>query len=173
MGNSGSDNTLGVIVFLCAPTVGLPALLVLLTALAPGYVGRARDVMRRWPGRSFLLGLVNFAFFFALAMLANVKFVPLQIVGALSLLVALPILLTAGLLAAAGVVGERTWQQIASKPASLLGALAIGILAMGLALLMPIVGWIVFLGLAFTGAGAAIIALFWRKQAQPEVHGSC
>jgi hypothetical protein len=107
MGNGSSGSTFGLIVFLCAPIVGLPALLALLTALAPGYAERARGVMRRWPGRSFLLGLVNFAFFFALAILVNVKFAPLRLIGALSLFVALPTLLTAGLLAAAGVVGER------------------------------------------------------------------
>jgi hypothetical protein len=153
MENGGTNDIIGVIMLLCAPTAGLPALLILLTALAPNYVERARDVMRRRSGRSFLLGLVNFAFFFAVALL-----------GALSALVALPILLIAGLLTATGVSGERVWQQITPKPVSLLGSQAIGILAMGLTLLAPIVGWMLFAGLVFTGLGASIIALFHRAQ---------
>jgi hypothetical protein len=164
MENGGTNDIIGVIMLLCAPTAGLPALLILLTALAPNYVERARDVMRRRSGRSFLLGLVNFAFFFAVALLANVELAPIQLIGALSALVALPILLIAGLLTATGVSGERVWQQITPKPVSLLGSQAIGILAMGLTLLAPIVGWMLFAGLVFTGLGASIIALFHRAQ---------
>lgn len=169
MENDSTNDVIGAAMLLCAPTAGLPALLILLTALAPDYVERARGVMRRWPGRSFLLGLVNFAFFFAVALLANAEFAPVQLIGALSVLIALPILLTAGLLAAAGVAGERIWRQLASKPASLLGSLAIGVLMMNLTLLAPIVGWMLFLGLVFTGLGAFIIATFHRKQTRPEI----
>lgn len=168
MENSSTNDVIGIIMFLCAPTVGLPALLILLTALVPNYVRRARGVMHKWPGRSFLLGLINFAFFFAVALLANVEFAPVQLVGALSVLVVLPILLTAGLLTATGVVGERVWQQVTSRSASLLGSLAIGILVMGLTLLVPIIGWMLFLGLVFTGLGASIIVLFRRKQAETD-----
>jgi hypothetical protein len=120
--------------------------------------------MRRRPGRSFLLGLINFVFFFAVALLANVEFAPIRLVGALSVLIVLPVLLTAGLLTATGVVGERVWQQITSKSASPLGSLIIGILAVNLALLAPIVGWLLSLGLVFAGLGASIIALFQQKQ---------
>jgi hypothetical protein len=168
MDNSSTNDVIGMIAFLCAPAVGLPALLILLTALVPKYVGRARGVMHKWPGRSFLLGQVNFMFFFAIALFADVEFIPVQLIGAFSMFIALPILLTAGLLAATGVVGERVWQQISPKPASLLGSLVIGILVMGLTLLVPIVGWMLFLGLVFAGLGASIIALFRRRQAQAE-----
>lgn len=169
MENGDTNDLIGLIMLLCTPTAGLPALLILLTALAPSYVERARSVMRKWPGRSFSLGLVNFVFFFAIALLANVEFAPIQLIGVLAVFIALPILLTAGLLTTTGVVGERIWQQIASKPASLLGSLAIGILAMGLTLLAPIVGWMLFLGLVSTGLGASIIAIFRRKQSQPAI----
>ena len=168
MESVNANDVIGLVILLCAPTAGLPALLILLTALAPDYVDRARSVMRRWPGKSFLLGLINFVFFFAVALLANVEYAPAQLLGALSVLIILPILLTAGLLTAAGVAGERVWQQITSKPASLLGSLTIGILVTGLTLLAPIVGWMLFLGLVFAGLGASIIALLRRKQVHAE-----
>jgi hypothetical protein len=168
MENNGTNDIFGTVMLLCAPTVGLPALLILLTALAPNHVARARGVMHKWPGRSFLLGLINFVFFFAVALLANIEFAPVQLIGALSVLIALPILLTAGLLTATGVIGERVWQQVTPKPASLMGSLAIGILVMGLTLLAPIVGWMLFLALVLTGLGASIIALLYRKQIQVE-----
>jgi hypothetical protein len=165
--------------------IGLPAMLVLLTALVPGYVRRTHDVMHKWPGRSFLLGLVNFAFFLALAMLVNfavgvnghlvsASFL-MTVLGAFSLFLVLPLVLSVGLLAAAGVVGNRLWQQIASKPASLMGSLALGVPLMILTLLVPILGWLLFLGLVLVGLGAAIIALgqvivdrLRRRAPQPE-----
>jgi hypothetical protein len=154
---------------LCATMIGLPAMLVLLTALVPGYVRRTHDVIRKWPGRSFMLGLVNFVFFLALAMLVNfaarvnghlvsASFL-MTVIGAFSLFLILPLVLSVGLLAAAGIVGDRLWQQIASKPASLVGSLALGVPLMVLTLLVPILGWLLFLGLVLAGLGAAVIAL--------------
>jgi len=155
------------ICFVGAAIVGLPAMLALLTALVPGYVERARAVMRERPGRSFLLGLVNFLFFGALSLLAGVKFAPAAVLGSLSLAVVLPLFLLAGLLVAAGIVGERVWLQIASRPGTLLGSLILGILGLGLTLLVPIFGWLLFLGLVLAGLGAAIPALVRRKQPEP------
>lgn len=155
--------------------VGLPAILVLLTTLVPDYVERARAVMQDRPWRSFLLGLVNFLFFGALAAsvawLIDINFVLGTIPGALSILIMLPLLLAAGLLASAGVVGERLWAHIASQSGrmiSLLRSLAVGIVIMGLMLLIPLFGWILFLGLVTSGLGAAIMALFHRKQPQAD-----
>jgi hypothetical protein len=72
--------------------VGLPPMLILLTALAPGYVERTRAVMRERPKRCFLLGLVNFLFFGGLSLLSEVPFAPVAIVGAISLIIVLPLL---------------------------------------------------------------------------------
>ncbi len=148
--------------------VGLPPMLILLTALAPGYVGRARAVMRGRPCRSFLLGLINFVFFAALSLLADVPFAPLAFVGIFALLIVLPLFLLVGLLVAAGIVGERVWLQIASRPGSLLGSLVLGILALGLTVLVPIFGWLLFLGLVMAGMGAAILALFQHTPPEGE-----
>mgnify|MGYP006305218025 CR=1 FL=1 len=149
----------GGILLVCMTLVGLPAMLVLLTVLLPSYVERTRDVMRRRPGRSFLLGLVNFVFFLAIALLVNVSFKPVALIGVLSLFIALPVSLSAGLLGATTIAGDRLWRQLAAKQASLMGALALGIPLLGLTLLVPILGWLLFLGLVLAGLGAAIIAL--------------
>jgi hypothetical protein len=154
---------------MCTTMVGAPAILVLLTALVPGYVRRAREVTLKWPVRSFLLGLVNFVFFSALVVLNAIEFVPARIIGATSILICLPILAIVGLLAAAGIVGEKLWLQVAAKPGTLLGSLIIGVLLLGLVLIVPFVGWGIVLALILAGLGASIIALFSRKQAQPEI----
>lgn len=162
------NNADRILLLLCAAIAGMPALLVLLTALVPGYAQRTRAVIRKWPGRSFLLGFVNLLFFFTLTMFTEEEFAPIAFVGGCSLAIVLPILLVAGLFGATGIVGERVWQQISPRDASLLGSLAIGVVVMGLALLTPIVGWALFLILICVGLGASIIALFRRKRPQPE-----
>lgn len=146
-------------IWMCATMLGAPAILILLTALAPGYVKRAREVMLKWPVRSFLLGLVNYLFFSALVLLTAIEFAPLQVIGGLSVLICLPLLSIIGLLAAAGVTGEKLWLQAASKPGTLLGSLIIGVLLLALVLIVPFVGWAIVFGLILTGLGACIIAL--------------
>ena len=157
MGNS--DGTGLVLLWICATMLGAPAILVLLTALAPKYVARAREVMLKRPVRSFFLGLVNFVFFSALVLLGSIEFAPAQVAGLLSLIVCLPVLAIVGLVAAAGVCGEKLWLQAASKPGTLLGSLVIGILLLALVLIVPFVGWTIVFGLILAGLGASIIAL--------------
>ncbi|MCP4538164.1 MAG: hypothetical protein GY832_13570 [Chloroflexi bacterium] len=149
--------------------VGLPPMLILLTSLVPGYVERARAVMRARPGRSFLLGLVNLLFFGAVSLLSGVNFAPLALLGALALFFVLPLFLLMGLLIAAGIAGEQVWLQVTARSGSLLGSLLIGILALGLTILVPILGWLLFLGLVLAGLGAGIVALVQRKKAEPEL----
>ena len=164
LGNNDGE----VICWLGAAIVGLPAMLVLLTALVPGYVERARAVMRERPWRSFMLGLVNALFFAALSLLSGVDFAPVAFLGGFSLVVVLPLFLLAGLLVATGIAGERIWAQIASRPGTLLGSLVLGTLALGLTVLVPIFGWLLFLGLTLTGLGAGIMALFQRSRPEGE-----
>ena len=147
--------------------LGLPPILILLTALMPGFVERARAVMRDRPGRSFLLGILNLGFFSVLMLLIDVGFGPIAFIGVLSVFVVLPICFVAGLWIAAGIVGERVWLQITSRSGSMLGSVALGIVVLILSLLFPIVGLLVFLVLMTIGLGAAITALFRRKQ-QPQ-----
>jgi hypothetical protein len=149
--------------------LGLPPMLILLTALLPGYVERARGVMRDRPGRSFLLGLLNLVFFGVLSMLVGVGFAPIALTGAFSAFVLLPVCMVLGLLIAAGFAGEQILLQVASRTGSLLGSVALGIVVLILSLLLPVVGFLVFVVLMTIGLGAAIFALFRRKQQeQPE-----
>ncbi len=158
----------GLFCLLGMAVVGLPPMLILLTSLAPGYVERARAVMRARPGRSFLLGLVNFMFFGAVSLLLGVSFRPVALLGALALFLVLPLFLLMGLLTATGIVGERVWLQITSRSSSLLGSLLIGTLALGLTVLVPIFGWLLLMGSILTGLGAAIVALVPRKKVEPK-----
>lgn len=152
------------LLIVCTTLAGLPALLVLVTILVPAYVERAKETMRSRPWRSLLLGLVNFVFFALLVLLTEARFALLALLGILSLTVALPLSLVAGLVVAAGCVGEELWLQAASRRASLLGSLLIGTLVLGPTLLVPVLGWIAFTGLVLAGLGAAITALFQRRQ---------
>lgn len=158
------NDSLGPICLSGMTIAGLPAMLVLLTALAPGYVERARAVMRDRPWRSFLLGLVNTLFFGALSLLTSADWAPVALVGGFSLIVVLPLFMVLGLLVTASIVGERIWLQIASRPGSLLGSLVLGILVLGMTLLVPIFGWLLFLGLTMVGLGAGILAIFQHSR---------
>ncbi|MDY7077153.1 MAG: hypothetical protein SXV54_09540 [Chloroflexota bacterium] len=154
----------GAICLLGMAIVGLPPMLILLTALVPGYVERARAVVQAQPRRSFALGLVNGLFFGALSLLTGAEWAPVTLIGGLSLVIVLPLFLVLGLLVAAGIAGERIWLQVTSRPGSLLGATVLGTLVLGLTLLVPILGWVLFLGLTLTGLGASIQALFRRPR---------
>ncbi len=164
----GLGDLVGLIVLVL---LGSSSLLVLLGALLPGYVERTRSTMRMHPGRSFLLGLVNVIFFLAVAWLLNVPFAPLQLLGGLSFLLVLPALLVLGLLVAGSLVGEQVWGHFASQPGRLLISLLIGNAVLLLTLLVPIVGWLLFLAVVLTGIGAAITALFSREKHVVAVSG--
>lgn len=147
---------------------GLPLLLVLLTALVPDYVRRARATMQARPWLSFLLGLVNALFFSGLAMLSGSGVMVVKILGGVSLMVMLPLLVMAGLLVATAASGQRLWLHVTSqaptdKLSTLLRSLIVGVVFMAVMLLIPLFGWLTFLLLLLTGLGAAIVALFQRK----------
>lgn len=161
------NNEGGPICILGMIIIGLPPMLILLTALVPSYVERARAIMRSRPGRSLLLGLVNFVFFVALSLLIDVNFAPAAFVGGVALLIVLPLFALMGLVIAAGITGEQIWLQITSRPGSLLGSLIIGITVLGLTGLVPIFGWLILFGLTLAGLGAAITALVQRKEKHP------
>ncbi len=157
-------NSIGLSALILILLLGFSSLLVLLGVLLPGYAERARSTVRSHPGRSFLLGLVNLVFFLAMAALFQVPFVPLQVLAGLFLFLLLPILIVLGLLAASGLIGEHVWSHFTSKPGRLLAFLLIGNAVILLSLLVPIVGWLLFLGVLLTGIGAAIAALLTRDK---------
>ena len=162
------DDTFIPVFLLILTVIGLPALLVLLSALIPDYVQRAQTVMRARPWRSLFLGLVNTVFFGVLALFAGSDFAPVVFLGGVSLFIVLPLCLLVGLLVATGIVGERVWTQLSSTPARLLKEQLLGIFILGPALLVPIFGWLLFLGLILSGLGAGILALFQRPRPEGE-----
>lgn len=142
------------------------ALLTTLSLLAPGLSQRTAHVLERMSGRSFLLGSVNFLFFFAIAaVLAQIGDSLGGPVGDLSTILALLISLFILSLATLGLVGMvlLLGQRIGVGAPDTVGrTIRAGILlvAAGLA---PVVGWFVLTPLALlTALGATIIALAQR-----------
>lgn len=147
---------------------GFPTLLVLVTALVPTYFDRARRIVSTRPWQSFLLGLVNFVFFFAIAaVFGQATFAPLKAIAVLSLLIVLPLMTVAGLATASGVAGERVLALLTERPGTPLGTLIMGIVCLGLSALLPIIGWLVLAVLLMAGFGAALLALLRRNGTIP------
>jgi hypothetical protein len=152
----------------CAIMTGLPATLVLLTTLVPDYIKRARVVVRQRPGQSFLLGLINFLFvpaLFALPCALGLRDAVTALVVTLTIIALLPFMLM-GAAIVIGVVGEQLLSQTVSRPGSLLGSLVAGIVMFALTALVPVVGWVLLLGLVMAGMGAAMI-VFVRQTRKP------
>lgn len=147
---------------------GFPMLLVLVTALVPAYFDRARRVVYTHTWQSFLLGLVNFCFFLAVAaVFGGSAFAPLKAIAVLSLFIVLPLMTVIGLATASGVAGERVLALLTERPGTPLGTLIIGIVCLGLSALLPIIGWLVLALLLMTGLGAALLALLQRNRVIP------
>ncbi len=139
----------------------LAALFAVLEALFPG---RLRDIRRqvdRRPGRSFLIGLVNFLFFGALSL----GFIALTenvwrffLIPAVIIVAALSISLALGLSAVAGLVGARLFPEHSRFQQTLRGSLLWAI-----ACLVPYIGWFGLLGYTtLVGFGGLILGRFSR-----------
>lgn len=149
------------LLWLIAAEIAIIALLVLCDAMLPGLLGRTRRTIAALPGRSFLVGLVNSAFFGVLsaALLAPGGGIAL-IGGTLATLILAAIAL--GLAATARIIGERL------RPGSgdPLRQFLAGAGTLALASSAPLVGWFVILPLAaLIGFGALLIAVVQRRAA--------
>jgi hypothetical protein len=138
----------------------LMAFFLVLGALFPERVARARRLAGQSPGRSLALGLLNAIFLTSLvvALLAVSEWTRLQILGFPALVISL-IAAVAASLGLAGVtqlVGERLLPD--RGPALRQAA---GALAAGLACAMPFAGWFLLLPyLLLLGLGAFILSYF-------------
>lgn len=138
---------------------GLTALITVGAALLPALVERARANVERLPVRSFLVGLVNALFFglISLALLSAGEGPSLLglIVGSVLLLY-----IALGLAAVADLLADRLGlHELPPLRRRILGALALQ-----LAALTPIVGWVMVPTLAgLTGYGAIVIAIVQRR----------
>jgi hypothetical protein len=157
------EERIGGLIVLIASGAALAALLTLMVVLLPNLSNRTSRTMETMPGRSFLLGAVNFIFFsavaFVLSQIGNGVggfFGGIFSLTALFISIILLLLLCIGLAGLVRLIGERTND---GKPVSL-GQLFRAAVLLVAAVLAPLAGWFVLAPLAlFTGLGAAIIAL--------------
>ncbi|WP_420641198.1 hypothetical protein [Candidatus Leptofilum sp.] len=136
----------------------LAALLVLLPALLPGRVARAQQVAKNSPGRSFVIGLVNFLFFGVLIAIFSQGGELGGLIAAIIFLLLLAVT-AVGLSAINQIVQTRLYPKDEGVKVGL--KTAVLLIAGGL---VPLLGWFVVAPiLLLIGLGAGIIALVRRK----------
>ncbi len=147
-------------------TIALAAYFLFIGALFANRVAKTQRVITAVPGRSFGVGLVNFAFFgtvalvlFSLAENAGSVAKAILILPALFITAVLAVLLSFGLAGMVDLLGERilpevtSWKRIVFSTAVLSFACA-----------LPVVGWfLLFPYVGFVGIGAFILGLFQRE----------
>jgi hypothetical protein len=142
---------------------GLAGLLALCGAIFPAPIERAQRIAEQMPRRAFAVGLLNALFFGLIAAACGSQG---DLGGLLALLILTGLLgyIAVGLTAVAALVGAR----LAPPAWGPLRRLLAGALALELAALVPLVGWVAVPALAgLTGYGALIIALLRRGRAAP------
>jgi hypothetical protein len=142
--------------------VCLIALLLVLAGLWPGFTGRAQDHLVDSTVKAFLVGLVNYAFLGAIALVllnsGPIAFTGLVLGGILLLGTFL------GLPAVAALVGERL-HALRETEATPWSDVVTGGAALYLAAFVPVVGWFLLLpALCLWSFGAAALALVNRQR---------
>jgi hypothetical protein len=130
----------------------------------PQRIVQTRQLVESAPGRSFLVGLVNSAFFLAAAMAVASLGDPFQLVA---LLLLLPISIGAilGLASLVELIGER----LSGGKSGIVG-IAWGALSLGLGCALPYVGWFgLFPFVSLLGLGAFILGLFDRQKSERNI----
>jgi hypothetical protein len=157
------EERIGALLIIIAGGAATAALLALMVILLPNLSSRTSRTMETMPGRSLVLGAINFIFFFAVAfVLSQIGngiggfFGGLFSLVSLIISIVLLLLLSIGLGGLVRLISERTND---SKPVSMGRLFRAAVLLVG-ASLAPLAGWFVLAPLAlFTGLGATIIAL--------------
>jgi hypothetical protein len=156
------NRVLGFVLFIPAAGATAAALLTILVFLLPGKTGRARHALETGPGRSFVIGLVNFVFFGAIAALLNQGGDFLGLISFL-LLLALFGLTLIGMGGLLSLLRHRLYP-LGSERSSLPRETINAAILLLLALLTPVAGWFVLAPmLLLLGLGAGIIALIQRS----------
>lgn len=151
-----------VILLLLIPS--LIAFFVILQILFPVRITKIQAAIEDRPGRSFLLGLVNFAFFLAigLGLFALSGRGSIRVLAVLTVLymAALAVGVCFGLASVVQLVGGRMAARETSFKRSLWGALALI-----LASYLPFVGWfILFPYIGMLGFGGLVLSIFNRPR---------
>jgi hypothetical protein len=148
-------------------TVSLAAYFLTLQLLFPQRAAKTGNILQGMPIRSFGIGLVNFVFFFVIALvlfsisdkIENGFIKGVVMIPALILLAVIATLLSFGLTGMAGHVGGRllpdapSWKQMVW-----------GTVCLSLACALPFLGWfLLFPGIGLSGMGAFILGIFQRE----------
>lgn len=156
--------TIALIFLIPAVTITFIALLITIPYLWPQRATQASHLLDKSPGRSFIIGFVNFLFFGILAAFLSQQG---DFAGLLALLLLLA-LLGIAVLGMGGfllLLANRIYPQAEDELKARLKTAVLLILA----LLAPILGWFVFTPLLLIlGLGAGIMALFRRQQPKTE-----
>jgi len=149
---------------LVALGVGLVALLLVLAAVWPGFTTRTRANLESAPVKTFMIGLVNYVFLGAIA-LVMMNLGPGVVIG-VALLGLLLLGTFLGLPAAASLVGARL-HSLREGETTRWGEIVGGSVALYLAALVPFAGWFLLLpALCLWSFGAAALTLTSRRRAE-------
>jgi len=152
-------------------TISFTAYLLVVNALFPQRVAGTKEVIRSMAGRSFGIGLVNFAFFAVIAIvlislgnkLGSGFIKGILIIPAFIIIAIILVMLSFGLAGMSDHIGERIAPDSAAWKRSVWGTVCI---SLGCAL--PFAGWFVlFPYLGFVGIGAFILGFFQNKTTPP------
>jgi hypothetical protein len=149
-------------------TLNLIPFFIALVTLFPARAAKTQDVANRMPGRSFVIGLVNFLFLllislalFSLSERVEGLLKVILLFPALVVTILLAIALSFGLGSMAQLIGERLVPAQSAWKRTLWGTLLLGLGGS-----VPLLGWFLLLPYAaWVGMGAFIIG-FFQKTAQ-------
>jgi hypothetical protein len=157
------NEILGLILLIVPVAAALAAFVVVMHMLFPARLAKTRAVLDARPGRAGVVGLINLLFFFAVAagLFALGQNTGLQIIALLGVLVLLAVVvgLVFGLSAFIAKVGHTLKPGSGPVVQALWGAATVG-----LACLLPYVGWFGLLPvIAVLGLGSFILALTQKE----------
>jgi hypothetical protein len=154
----GGAGLLGLVFF----GICIIVLVLVIAAVWPGLTLRTRDNLETAPGKTFMVGLVNYIFLGAIA-LVSLNLGPVAVIG----IVLGGILLIGtflGLPAVASLVGARLYA-LRKRETTRWGEVIYGSVALYLAILAPVVGWFIVLpALCLWSFGAAALTLVSRRK---------
>ena len=147
-------------------TIALASYFLAIGAIFTNRAAKTQRVITSMPGRSFGVGLVNFAFFgtialalFSLAENAGSVVKAILTLPAIMITAALAVMLSFGLAGMVNLLGERILPEVSTWKRT-----AWGTLILSFACALPFVGWFLLLPyVGFVGIGAFILGLFQRE----------
>jgi hypothetical protein len=148
-------------------TVCLVAYFLSIHALFPIRVGKTKAIIQNMPWRSFGVGLVNFSFFFIIAVILisisdqiDAEFIKgIVMLPGLLIIGFILLMLTFGLAGMVNHIGERIITETSPWKQTVWGSLCLC-----LACALPFAGWFLLLPyVGFTGIGAFILGVLQRE----------